>query len=141
MLKKRTKKRYPWILCNKWFIPMPKPMVLTEEEKHGDKAPNKKLEFDYIPKWTPVGIAAGIPKCWDSEKEVVEVMSALVNDRPKLQKFMFVACQVKYVPGNVKARNKYWFDKYVIKEKELKIQKRKDTGEAVFTDESKININ
>ncbi len=138
---KKTKRNHKWILCNKWFIPKIKPMVLTEEEKTGDKPPNKKPEYDYIPRWTPVGIAARIPKCWDSQKEVTEVLKALVHEKPQLKSFLFVACEVKYVPGKVKSYNKNWRDKYVVKEIYLKIEKQKETGEASFPDESKISIN
>ena len=78
---KKTNKNYKWILCNKWFIKKIKPIVLTEEEKTADKPPNKEIEYDYIPRWTPIGISAGITQWWDSEEEVWERTILTYNAR------------------------------------------------------------
>lgn len=134
------KKNYLWILCTKWFTQIPKPIVLTEKERKGAKPPKKKLEYDYIPFWTPVGIHAGVPYCWNSQREVMNALKEIAEIRPSIQKLLTVACQVKYVPGKIKKYNKYWYDKYVIKEVPLKLEKIKDRGETEFYDSGKINI-
>ena len=120
-----------WIICNKWFLKKLKPALPDDDEIH----------YTFIPRWTPLGIAAGIPKSWDSQKKAVNIVKALVNDNPDLKRFLFVVCEVKYVPNEVKGYNQYWYDKYVVTEVKLKITKIKDKGEALFTDESKISIN
>ena len=130
-----------WILCVKTFIPVLKPVVLTEEEKTADTPPTKKPEVDYEPRWTPLGLACGIPTWWDTQQYVTDVVKIIVSEQPELRNNIFVACLVKYVPNEVKSYKQNWKDKYVKEEIGLKIETKKNKGEALFNDESKININ
>lgn len=141
-LKNKKKRKYKWILCTKWFRKEMKPMVLTEEEKTGDKPPNKKPEYDYIPFWTPIGthlyrtkrsFVGGMPFEYSSCNDAIAELKSILNAQPQNEGLLYVALEVKYVPDRIKAYNKYWFDKYVLKETQLKVEDKTKKQE-VFED-------
>lgn len=130
-LKKKQKHKNRWILCTKWFKQIPKPIVLTEEELHADTPPKRKQEFDYIPYWTPIGThghqtkrgnTCGLPFEYGSEKEAIRDLKRILNVQPQNEKLLYVALEVRYAPSKIKVYKQYWFDKYVKKEVQLKVE-------------------
>jgi len=138
---KRPKHKTKWVLCTKWFQPVPKPIVLTEEEKMADTPPKKNLEFDYLPMWTPIGDPVVVErrgKKWhnvyeyDSQEEATQALKDILAVKPDVAKLLFCTCEVRYVPNKIRVYKRQWFDKYVIKEVMLKVEQ--PTSEDVFDD-------
>lgn len=118
------KQKSNWILCTKWY----------DKVKEGKKT---KL----IPYWMPIGINAKIPLWWSSLEEAKKALVEIGEARPDVLNLLTVACEVKYVPSEIKKYKETWFDKYVKQEVKLKLEKTKDEGEACFHDDISIDIN
>ena len=124
-----------WILCTKWVKEVPKPLVLTEEDKKAEKAPTHKLEYDYIKLWTPIGSpqyytttgkVSGIPFSYKTQAEAVAALKEIITLKgDTVSGLKFSALEVRYVPNKIKQYKQDWYDKYVKQDVVLQVEENK----------------